>query len=238
MKLCTMCRSPDGPFALKSGEAGLRGELLARCRPCQRVAVKNSKAKNPNKVAEYNRKWWANNPEKRELYAANYVPNPESQAASVARYRENNRAKINAYARLYSKIHRGERRAYAQKWRANNRDRYNARKRESYVGTGRASRLAHAQNRRARLRLAGGNVTPEQWREILDNFDNRCAYCFAALARSTMDHVIPLSRGGKHEASNVVPACKTCNCSKNAKPLAQWLDLPILCDTKIIAKAA
>jgi len=29
-----------------------------------------------------------------------------------------------------------------------------------------------------------------------------------------MDHVIPLSKGGKHLPSNVVPACASCNSSK------------------------
>ncbi len=37
-----------------------------------------------------------------------------------------------------------------------------------------------------------------------------------------MDHVIPLSRGGKHALDNVVPACRGCNTSKNDRLPSEW----------------
>ncbi len=40
-----------------------------------------------------------------------------------------------------------------------------------------------------------------------------------------MDHILPLSRGGSHSIDNVVPACHTCNRSKAAKLLLDWLDI-------------
>jgi 5-methylcytosine-specific restriction protein A len=43
-----------------------------------------------------------------------------------------------------------------------------------------------------------------------------CAYCqgtFAA-AELTMDHIVPLSRGGRSTKGNVVPCCKACNSQK------------------------
>jgi len=43
-----------------------------------------------------------------------------------------------------------------------------------------------------------------------------CHYCGKEFSRSqlTMDHVVPLSRGGKSTKGNVVPACKECNNKK------------------------
>lgn len=35
--------------------------------------------------------------------------------------------------------------------------------------------------------------------------------------RLTIDHVVPLSKGGKHEWTNVVTACSTCNNKKGDK---------------------
>jgi hypothetical protein len=32
-----------------------------------------------------------------------------------------------------------------------------------------------------------------------------------------MDHRIPLSRGGRHEIDNVIPACKPCNSRKHIR---------------------
>jgi hypothetical protein len=47
-----------------------------------------------------------------------------------------------------------------------------------------------------------------------------CAYCGAPAW--TMDHVIPRSRGGSDDASNLVPACKKCNSSKGARTPEEW----------------
>jgi 5-methylcytosine-specific restriction endonuclease McrA len=41
---------------------------------------------------------------------------------------------------------------------------------------------------------------------------HRCAYCRGAA--TTMDHVVPRSRGGHHEWTNVVAACSRCNSRK------------------------
>lgn len=44
----------------------------------------------------------------------------------------------------------------------------------------------------------------------------RCMYCGEqfTLDQLTLDHVIPISRGGKDTWSNVVTACKSCNHKK------------------------
>lgn len=46
-----------------------------------------------------------------------------------------------------------------------------------------------------------------------------CQYCYQKFSekRLTVDHVIPLSKGGRHEWTNVVAACTTCNNRKGDK---------------------
>jgi 5-methylcytosine-specific restriction endonuclease McrA len=41
----------------------------------------------------------------------------------------------------------------------------------------------------------------------------RCAYCRRRIARRlrTIDHQVPISRGGRHTAGNLVMACRDCN---------------------------
>lgn len=46
-------------------------------------------------------------------------------------------------------------------------------------------------------------------RTVLARDHGRCAYCTAPA--STVDHVVPRSRGGRHEWTNVVAACSSCN---------------------------
>jgi 5-methylcytosine-specific restriction endonuclease McrA len=76
-----------------------------------------------------------------------------------------------------------------------------------------------AQERRRARKLAApvNDLTRKQWRAIKAAFENRCAYCGEHFERLTMDHVRPLSRGGSHTTSNVVPACRSCNCRKGTR---------------------
>jgi 5-methylcytosine-specific restriction enzyme A len=54
----------------------------------------------------------------------------------------------------------------------------------------------------------------------------RCYYCgrpFPA-GELTMDHIVPLIRGGKSTRGNTVPACKTCNNKKKYLLPIEWED--------------
>lgn len=64
-------------------------------------------------------------------------------------------------------------------------------------------------------------VTVEDWMEILRAFNNKCAYCGNS-GQMTIDHVLPLSRGGRHCIANLVPACKRCNHSKGSLTVVEW----------------
>jgi 5-methylcytosine-specific restriction endonuclease McrA len=56
-------------------------------------------------------------------------------------------------------------------------------------------------------------IPPVSRKEILKRDTNQCQYC-GNRKQLTIDHVIPLSRGGKHIWNNVVIACSTCNSRK------------------------
>ncbi|MBW2027953.1 MAG: HNH endonuclease [Deltaproteobacteria bacterium] len=51
-----------------------------------------------------------------------------------------------------------------------------------------------------------------------------CHYCnrFVGRENLTMDHVLPLSRGGKSKKGNIVPACKACNNKKKYFLPVEW----------------
>lgn len=52
----------------------------------------------------------------------------------------------------------------------------------------------------------------------------RCYYCNKAVPAKelTMDHIVPIAKGGKSTKSNVVPCCKTCNTEKKSHLLMDW----------------
>jgi 5-methylcytosine-specific restriction endonuclease McrA len=54
----------------------------------------------------------------------------------------------------------------------------------------------------------------------------KCHYCGRAFPPRglTMDHVVPVSRGGKTIRGNVVPCCKECNNAKKQLLPMEWED--------------
>jgi 5-methylcytosine-specific restriction endonuclease McrA len=78
--------------------------------------------------------------------------------------------------------------------------------------------LALRQARRADVAsVAVNDLSPDEWKWLLDTFEHRCAYCGQPGDRLTPDHVTPLSQGGHNTLSNIVPACRTCNVRKGAR---------------------
>lgn len=51
-----------------------------------------------------------------------------------------------------------------------------------------------------------------------------CYYCGARVAHPelTMDHLVPLSRGGRSTKDNLVPSCKSCNTKKKTMLPVEW----------------
>jgi 5-methylcytosine-specific restriction endonuclease McrA len=86
----------------------------------------------------------------------------------------------------------------------------------------RRTNLARYKARRRGWEAEGPGVLACEWLDILDQYGWQCAYCFCDGAMQ-MDHVIPLSRGGEHSSHNIVPACASCNGSKGAKLLSEWI---------------
>lgn len=52
----------------------------------------------------------------------------------------------------------------------------------------------------------------------------RCHWCGGTFppAELTMDHIVPIVRGGKSSRGNVVPACKECNNRKKYLLPVEW----------------
>lgn len=61
--------------------------------------------------------------------------------------------------------------------------------------------------------------TPEERQQILKNTYGICACCGKKLTNKTLrvEHIIPLSRGGKNEMANLTALCESCNTLKDNK---------------------
>lgn len=66
-------------------------------------------------------------------------------------------------------------------------------------------------------------VRPQDRERVFENFDGVCAYC--GKPATTVDHVIPVSQGGRSRRGNILPACRSCNSSKGTRSLDDFLPL-------------
>lgn len=81
-------------------------------------------------------------------------------------------------------------------------------------------RLQH--DRRARLRNAEGKFTQSEWEELKIKSNYACCFCNKSepTIKLTIDHIIPLAKGGNNYISNIQPLCGSCNSSKKDKVVA------------------
>jgi hypothetical protein len=81
--------------------------------------------------------------------------------------------------------------------------------------------------RRALERKAEGSYTQKEFETLCQHYGNICLCC-GKRKKLSVDHIVPLSKGGKNSIDNIQPLCITCNKKKATKtidyrPMAQVL---------------
>jgi 5-methylcytosine-specific restriction endonuclease McrA len=181
-----------------------------------------------------------------------YAENREAVRAKQTEYREANAEEIAAKAKAAYQANPEQMKARAKAWKAANPQRakelaaaYRERNRELIRAKSlsryyelmkndpnkvRAWRLSSAQtpngivsSRSARHARRGARMTPEAKAWWLGLVDPLCTYC--GEPATTIDHIIPLSKGGNGERENLTPSCKRCNSRKSQMPVEDFLRL-------------
>lgn len=196
------CLHPLGPDLPATSEyfgkcSKVKSGLLAVCKVCNNAAS-NAYRKN--------------NPEKRKETCKNhYQKNRERILESQAKYRKT-----------------PYRRAYMEAYYHNNRDHITLLRAQRYLKTRdhalQQARLYKRQNphivkrlnwtRRAKFR---GSFTEAEWLELCEKYGSKCLRCGRSDVRLTVDHIVPISKGGANTLDNVQPLCQSCNSRKRDK---------------------
>ena len=72
-----------------------------------------------------------------------------------------------------------------------------------------------------RLKIKNNGVFSISKKELKKLYTLPCFYC-GKFAPITLDHITPVSRGGRHSIGNLVSACRSCNSSKNDRFITEW----------------
>ena len=73
-----------------------------------------------------------------------------------------------------------------------------------------------------RERRTGRISTGFDWEQALADYGYRCAFCGDDERQLTVDHIIPLSRGGGNWSFNIRPLCAPCNRTKESQLDAEF----------------
>jgi len=224
MKQCFDCGT-DKP--LKDFSASQHAlETRGLCRVCQTRRRREWKLKNPGRdlVAERKRR----------------AENPAALNAKQRDYNARNKERVKEINRRSRELHAEQRSREARERREANLDVSRARGRASYAKFVEQRRIdareTYQRNKQdpawlEKVRRRGNDsnhryrtnmprcVETVGYTEIL--LSDPCSYC--GKTAKTIDHIMPLSKGGAHRWDNLTPACKSCNSSKGNKKLMHFL---------------
>lgn len=156
----------------------------------------------------------------------------EKKRLASQAWREANRERHRAYTRGYRKANAVERYQKNREWatanpekvleyhrksRAENPDSYREITRK-YRNSHPGFSAHHCMQRRARRKGATGEITREEWKFIVQCFAGHCACC-GVTGRLSLDHIIPLAKGGTHSVDNAQPLCIPCNSRKHTRTI-------------------
>ena len=71
-------------------------------------------------------------------------------------------------------------------------------------------------NRRSKIKNNGGSFTLKEWKNLCNKWKDTCLSC-GRIGKLSIDHVIPVSKGGNNSIWNIQPLCMPCNSKKGTK---------------------
>ena len=233
-KACTKCGQikPFDSFSRHNGKKASKSGRRATCKTCDVESARIYRANNREKVRASKKKWAQENKQSKALSDQKYrEANKESVKIRNAQWRLENTDILKEKSKAYRLKHKNEKNqkdaAYAKanpevnrrasaKYRMNNPEKakLSAKKwRQNNPEFGRAK----SQKRRRRLESDNYLITKKEMRNL---YKQPCLYCGAPSEH--IDHIVPLSRGGKHSIGNLTGACASCNLSKGSKFITEW----------------
>lgn len=110
----------------------------------------------------------------------------------------------------YAETHREYYRRYSKNWRRNHAEKVH------YY------QIIHKKHASHEFLLKDG-ITLQQLMTIVKHWNHHCAYCGLAIeGKYKVDYIMPIIRGGKHSADNILIICHICGKEKSNKTVAEF----------------
>lgn len=232
-RLCKKCNTsfPLSPEFWYKDKKAVHG-LSYICKGCAKAKSRQWHGDNREYAKERHAQYYLENIEIFQDYRAK---NAEKIAQQKHAWRQNNPDKVAEQKKRHAKRHQSKINTYHRKWYAHNRKRIteNITPEQRAEASKRACAWAKANpekvieythRRRARLAGNGGDGFTKADKELqLRSQKGLCWWCGKEMDKDvTIDHIVPIKRGGPHDPRNIVLAHRSCNCSKKDKLPHEW----------------
>lgn len=163
------------------------------CKLCDKLQTETYRVKNKNKVLISQRKY--------------YYENKGTVSETHAEYRKNNKEKIQIQSAKYYIDNKGKIRE--------NHKKYNM------TEAGKISAKKSLHKRRYLKNNSKDILNAEEWNIVLQLQGYKCIKCnnYFDKIDPTIDHIIPVTRGGNFNKTNVQALCGSCNSKKGIKTI-------------------
>jgi len=180
---------------------------------------------NKDKVKIRNKSWReANKNDKIAGDRLYYLENKENICARTKAYRKANIEKVKKYNREYHHINRDAKLKYLQEYVATHKEQ----KKEYdkyYYHNNKIKVLKNVHAYKVRRLNAEGTFTKEEIINLYSSQGARCYYCSVNIESGYhIEHMTPLSRGGSNWIDNICLSCASCNLSKQAKTVKEFME--------------
>jgi len=131
------------------------------------------------------------------------------------RYRERHPEDRKKRWKIYYGNNIEKRRVYREKYYRDNEDYWKQYSREHYRQYPEIYKFYHQQRR---ARESGGDLRQGDFGIVCVEYGNVCLSC-GSIKNISLDHIVPISRGGVHSIMNIQPLCRSCNSKKGTKTI-------------------
>lgn len=166
------------------------------------------------------------------------------RAANHEKYLEQSRKQYNkdiektrAYKREEAKRNREQRKQYAAKRRSENYEKVINIERASRERNREKNRPAKNARQQIRNRIVQGKTYSISDKDLRKLYNQPCSFC-GTKENLSIDHIIPLSRGGSHTVGNMMTLCRPCNSSKGNKTVVEWKKFKMMYNKHITEKGS
>ena len=221
IKVCTKCKRilVANEMNFNKEKKGKYG-LFSECKECRKKYYKNNKEHYKEYRKEYNK---SNKEYRKEYNKRYYEDNKEGILKQQKQHYEDNKEEVKERNKEYYEKNKEHYKEYQKQWRENNKEYIKEQK--TFWDRNNPNKIFNYNNKRRELENnQGDGIAKEQWLEMMQFFDWKCAYSGEKLNNKTktIDHIIPLSKGGEHEVWNMCPMYRNYNSSKRTQDMEDW----------------